>query len=95
MLRNRCFLAVILIFLFLVSDRSEQPDCPTNTPASPSTPVITTTKKPEVADLVASDFQKTYVCIGEQKTIIIPDNYYLFPTDVYYGSSSGLACVVK
>jgi hypothetical protein len=81
---------------FQVYDRSEQPDCPTNAPASPTTPgVITPTTKPQIIDLVASDFQKTYVCIGEQKTIIIPDNYFLFPTDVYYGSASGLECIVK
>ena len=86
---------ILNLLCISVVDRSTQPDCPTYTPASPATPLIITTRTPEVADLAALNFEKIFVCRGEQKTISIPKNYYLFPTDVYYGVSSGLQCVIK
>lgn len=70
----------------IVHERNAQPDCPTFTPAFTTT-LPTTTTPQVVFDLVASPLYKSYTCLGNQTTILIPNDYQLFPLRVYYGVS--------
>jgi hypothetical protein len=71
------------------ADRSTQPDCPSFTPGSPTTTQPTTTTPQLVFDLAASPLYKAYACLGNQTTITVPNNFKLYPLNVYYGVSNG------
>jgi hypothetical protein len=73
-------------------DRSTQPDCPTGSPTTPSTTLLTTTTPQMIFDLAASSFNRTNICRGSSVTIQIPNNYNLFPIDAYYAASSSGLC---
>ena len=77
---------------FPVADRATQPDFPTFTPGSPTTTLPTTTTQPLVTDLVASTLYKSTICLGNQTTITIPNNFKLFPLSIFYGVTSDNTC---
>ena len=83
---------IVKFIFFLVTDRSDQPDCATGTPGSPTTTQPTTTLPPAVTDISASGYKSVYVCRGNTTTIQIPYNYQLFPINVFYGVAPNGQC---
>jgi hypothetical protein len=75
-------------------DRTTASDCPTNTPAAPTTPATvtkSTTQRPLVVNL-ASDIFKKNVCKGSQTNIVIPNGYSLVIINAYYGTTPDYTC---
>ena len=76
-------------------DRSTQPNCPTYLPTTTTTQAFITTTpstKPLIVDLVASEIQDDFVCLGDRKTINVPNQYNLFVINYFYGVSSDGSC---
>ena len=96
MLLKSSIIFYYLIFITIEAvDRSTQPNCGTDTPASPTAPTTpaTTTKPPVfVTDQVASGLLKLTACQNEEKIISIPSTYVLFPLDIYYGVTPDGTC---
>ena len=74
-------------------DRSTQPDCSTQTPAYLTTMPPTTTEPPTfVIETIASGLYKIVACKGETKIINIPNNYIVFPHEIFYGVTTDGTC---
>lgn len=83
---------------FQAVDRSTQPGCSTEIPASPTPGTIptapATTPKPPafVTNMIASGLFKLTACKDKEETISIPVNYQLYPLQVYYGVTFDGTC---
>ena len=55
----------------------------------------TTTTPQVIFDLAASNIYKSYACLGNQTTINIPNNFKLYPLNVYYGISKDGTCKIN
>ena len=86
------FILIAFNLTVIVADRNTQIDCPTDTPGSPTTTTPTTTTPPLIQDLFASTLNKATVCLGNQTTIQIPNNFKLYPINVFYGVTTDNTC---
>ena len=71
------------------------PGSPNSTITTTTSTTTTTTTPKVIYDLAASKILSSYACLGNRTTIKIPNDFQLYPLNVYYGVSINGTCKIN